>query len=108
VLRGIQERLAGIVHGTTDRLTEISPPVPPAWVPIPMVAYDPYWTSFNQRFAFRPGMRSWPAIEEPRPSVMIDLVPIFTGGRAHAGRNVPVSGGHVVGAPVCVGGACLD
>ncbi|GGQ83639.1 hypothetical protein GCM10010166_62250 [Couchioplanes caeruleus subsp. azureus] len=82
VLRGLQERLAGIVHGTTDHLGEIPPPAPPAWVPIPMDADDPYWASFNQRFAFRPGMRSWPAIEEPGPSVTIDLEPIFAGGHA--------------------------
>jgi hypothetical protein len=43
---------------------------------------DVYWTPFNQRFNFRPGMRSWPAIDEPQPSVTIDLGPIFAGGHA--------------------------
>jgi hypothetical protein len=40
------------------------------------------WTPFHQRFAFRPGMRSWPAIEEPRPSVTFDLGPLFAGSHA--------------------------
>ena len=40
---------------------------------------DAYWDPFHQRFAFRPGMESWPAITEPRPSVTIDLGPIFAG-----------------------------
>ncbi|WP_433731906.1 DUF2716 domain-containing protein [Actinoplanes sp. CA-051413] len=82
VLRGIQEKLAGIVHGADDRPTESTPSARPAWEPIPMDADDTYWDPFYQRFAFRPGMRSWPAIEEPRPSVTVDLGPIFAGSHA--------------------------
>jgi hypothetical protein len=81
VLRGLQERLAGIVHGTADHLPEVVSP-PPAWEPIPMDADDTYWARFNQRFAFRPGMESWPAIDEPHPSVTVDLAPTFAGGHA--------------------------
>ncbi|WP_326559089.1 DUF2716 domain-containing protein [Micromonospora sp. NBC_01796] len=49
-----------------------------------------YWTSFDQRFGFRPGMRSWPAIREPRPSVTLDLGPIFAGDHVQfaAGADV--------------------
>jgi hypothetical protein len=77
VLRGIQEKLAGIIHGTDHRVIGSGPPVEPAWEPIPMEADDTCWTSFCQRFDFRPGTRSWPAITEQRPSVTIDLGPIF-------------------------------
>ncbi|WP_246594970.1 DUF2716 domain-containing protein [Actinoplanes auranticolor] len=79
VLRGIQEKLAGIVHGVNAHLVETGPPAQPAWQPIPMDADDRYWDLFYQRFAFRPGMASWPAIDEPRPSVTFDLGPIFAG-----------------------------
>lgn len=82
VLRGIQERLAGIVHGADDRIADTTSSAQPAWEPIPMDSDDTYWTPFQQGFAFRPGMRSWPAIDEPRPSVTIDLSPIFTGSHA--------------------------
>jgi hypothetical protein len=81
VLRGLQDRLAGIVHGADDRLPKATSSRP-VWEPIPMDADDTYWTPFNQRFAFRPGMRSWPAIDEPRPSVTIDLGPVFNGSHA--------------------------
>jgi hypothetical protein len=47
-----------------------------------MDADDTYWDPFHQRFAFRPGMRSWPAIDEPRPSVTVDLGPIFAGSHS--------------------------
>ncbi|GAA1542929.1 hypothetical protein GCM10009827_073180 [Dactylosporangium maewongense] len=79
VLRGIQERLAGVVHGSADRVAAAEPSARPAWEPIPMDADDIYWEPFHQRFAFRPGMRSWPAINEPVPSVTFDLAPIFAG-----------------------------
>lgn len=79
VLRGIQQRLAGIVHGADNRLAETTALARPAWEPIPMDTDDTYWTPFYQRFAFRPGMRSWPAIDEPRPSVTIDLGHVFAG-----------------------------
>ncbi len=82
VLRGLQERLAGIIHGADDRLADTTPSAQPAWEPITMDADDTYWTAFYQRFSFRPGMQSWPAIDEPRPSVTIDLEPIFTGDHA--------------------------
>jgi hypothetical protein len=82
LLRGLQERLAGIVHGADDRLAGATRPARPAWEPIPMDTDDAYWTPFNQRFNFRPGMRSWPAIDDPQPSVTIELGPIFAGGRA--------------------------
>jgi hypothetical protein len=78
VLRGIQEKLTGIVHGTEDRITWSGQPVQPAWEPIPMDSDDTYWTPFYERFDFRPGMQSWPAITEPIPSVTIDLGPIFS------------------------------
>ena len=89
VLRGIQERLAGIIHGGADRLIETIPSARPAWEPIPMDVDDRYWNPFYERFAFRPGMESWPAIEEPRPSVTIDLGPIFAGSHPEfsAGAN---------------------
>ncbi|MET8234864.1 DUF2716 domain-containing protein [Micromonospora sp. NPDC005298] len=78
VLRGIQEKLAGIVHGTDDRITWSGQLVQPAWEPISMDSDDTYWTPFSERFDFRPGMQSWPAITEPVPSVTIDLGPIFS------------------------------
>jgi hypothetical protein len=77
MLRGIQEKLAGIIHGASERLIGSEPPVQPAWEPISMDAYDAYWSPFSQRFGFRPGMHSWPAIVEPIPSVTVDLGPIF-------------------------------
>ena len=86
LLRGVQERLAGIVHGTTDVLVETTPTVLPAWEPIPIDA-DVYRTPFYERFAFRPSISSWPAIEEPRPSVTVDLEPIFAGGPARFGAG---------------------
>ncbi|MFI7547453.1 DUF2716 domain-containing protein, partial [Actinoplanes sp. NPDC049599] len=70
------------VHGVNDRLDETTTSTRPAWEPIPMETDDTYWAPFQQRFAFRPGMRSWPAIEEPRPSVTVDLAPIFAGSHA--------------------------
>ncbi|WP_043824927.1 DUF2716 domain-containing protein [Rhodococcus opacus] len=48
-------------------------PLPPAWTDLPN--RDRYWTEFEERFRFRPGMKpeSWPAIAEPTPSVTFDL-----------------------------------
>ena len=49
-------------------------PLPPAWTDLP--DRDRYWTEFEERFGFRPGMKpeSWPAIAEPTPSVTFDLI----------------------------------
>ena len=80
LLRGIQEKLAGIIHGIDDRITDLGPPVQPAWEPIAMDADDAYWALFNRRFDFRPKFSSSPAITEPRPSVTFDLSPIFASG----------------------------
>jgi hypothetical protein len=82
VLRSIQEKVAGIIHGRDDRVAELGPAVQPAWSPISMDADDAYWTPFRQRFGFRPDMHSWPAITEPVPSVTVDLSPIFA-ARSH-------------------------
>ncbi|GAA2590883.1 hypothetical protein GCM10010435_81980 [Winogradskya consettensis] len=87
VLRGLQERVAGIVYGVEDRLVENGPPVPPAWEPISMDVDDAYWDPFYQRFNFRPSMYQWPAITEPEPSVTIDLGPIFDAGHAQFGAG---------------------
>ncbi|MEV0809729.1 PEP/pyruvate-binding domain-containing protein [Micromonospora sp. NPDC050200] len=78
VLRTIQQKVAAIVHGSDDRVTEVGPQSQPARSPISMDADDEYWTPFCRRFAFRPGMHSGePAIAEPVPSVTADLGPIF-------------------------------
>ena len=44
--------------------------------------YEEYWTPFDDRFHFRPGMdpATWPAITEPEGSVTFDLAPIFASG----------------------------
>jgi hypothetical protein len=41
--------------------------------------YERYWSLFDDRFHFRPGMASetWPAIDEPLGSVTLDLSPVF-------------------------------
>ena len=83
VLRTIQEKVAGIVYGSDDRVTDVGPQLQPAWSPISMDADDEYWTPFCRRFDFRPGMDSGePAIAEPVPSVTVDLGPIFA-ARSH-------------------------
>jgi hypothetical protein len=87
ILRGVQERIAGIVHGAGDRLAQTGPAVPPAWEPISMDVDDAYWDPFYQRFNFRPSMQNRPAISEPQPSVTIDLGPIFAGGHAQFGAG---------------------
>lgn len=48
-----------------------------AWEQIP--DYERYWSPFDERFHFRPGMdpKTWPAIDEPPGSVTLDLSPIF-------------------------------
>jgi len=82
VLRSIQGKLAGIVHGADDRVTGSGPQPQPAWSPISMDADDEYWTPICRRFEFRPSIHSWPAITEPVPSVTVDLGPIFA-ARSH-------------------------
>ena len=84
MLRGFQERLADIVHGVDDRLDRDHSVGSACLEPISMDADDTYWDPFNQRFAFRPGTRSWPAIDEPRPWVAVDLGPIFAGSHSRA------------------------
>jgi hypothetical protein len=46
--------------------------------------YERYWTPFDARFHFRPGMdpATWPAIEEPPGSVTVDLTPVFANDSA--------------------------
>ena len=41
--------------------------------------YEQFWTPFDARFHFRPGVSSetWPAILEPAGSVTFDLSPVF-------------------------------
>ena len=48
----------------------------PAWQPLD---YATAWTTFERRFRFRPSMdpATWPAINEPVPSVTLDLRPVF-------------------------------
>jgi hypothetical protein len=82
VLRTIQEKVAGIVHGSYDRVAPLDAQAPPAWSPISMDVDDQYWTPFRQRFDFRPSMHHEPAITEPVPSVTVDLGPIFA-ARSH-------------------------
>jgi hypothetical protein len=82
ILRGIQEGLADIIHGAAERVAAVEPRDQPAWEPIPADADDRYWKLFCQRFDFRPGTQSSPAINEPVPSDTIDLAPIFAGSRS--------------------------
>ncbi len=50
-----------------------------AWHEIDDEHYQKFWRLFDDRFAFRPGIAPgrWPAIQEPAPSVTIDLAPVF-------------------------------
>jgi Protein of unknown function (DUF2716) len=50
-----------------------------AWAQVDLDKYETYWTPFDAKFRFRPGVdpSSWPAIREPSPSVTIDLTPVF-------------------------------
>lgn len=50
-----------------------------AWETLDPAREDHYWNAFQDRFHFRPSIRSseWPAIDEPSPSVTIDLGPIY-------------------------------
>ncbi|MEV6348921.1 DUF2716 domain-containing protein [Actinoplanes sp. NPDC051851] len=68
VLREIQEQF----HYDRPPAT----PHEPAWTPMPDGEDDEIWRRFQARFAFRPGMRSFPAIDEPTPSVTFDLAAI--------------------------------
>jgi hypothetical protein len=84
VLRSVQEKIAGIVHGSVDGLVAIEHEAQPAWCPISMDDDDEYWAGFYQRFAFRPGMSiAEPAISEPAPSVTLDLSPICSARDVH-------------------------
>lgn len=84
LLRSVQEKVAGIVHGSRDRLDAAEHQAQPAWCPIPLDDDDEYWAGFYERFAFRPGMdEPEPAIDEPTPSVTFDLGPIFTARDVH-------------------------
>jgi hypothetical protein len=50
-----------------------------AWAQLDLDMYETYWSPFDARFGFRPGVdpSTWPAIREPSPSVTIDLSSIF-------------------------------
>ncbi|WP_433415766.1 DUF2716 domain-containing protein [Microtetraspora malaysiensis] len=50
----------------------------PAWQEIDLDHYEDFWAPFDARFRFRPNQSREPAINEPTPSVTIDLAPIFT------------------------------
>ncbi|MBG0819322.1 DUF2716 domain-containing protein [Planomonospora sp. ID91781] len=61
----------------------------PAWQQIESERYEDFWAAFDARFNFRPQYKpshelyDEPAINEPTPSVTIDLSPIFaTSGSA--------------------------
>ncbi|MEV0456522.1 DUF2716 domain-containing protein [Catellatospora methionotrophica] len=78
VLRTLQGRAAGLVHGSADRLADAGPGRLPSWSPISTDTDGEYWTPFYERFQFRPHFRpAGPAILEPVPSVTVDLGPIF-------------------------------
>jgi hypothetical protein len=53
-----------------------------AWQQIEPESYEDHWTPFDSRFTFRPrsGQHGEPAINEPAPSLTIDLAPIFAKG----------------------------
>ncbi len=52
---------------------------PPQWSLLDPADDDRYWSRFRSTFGFRAGTNpdSWPAIEEPTPSITIDLKLIF-------------------------------
>jgi hypothetical protein len=52
-----------------------------SWEEIPHEQYEDYWAPFDARFQFRAGIQPerWPAIQEPAPSVTLDLAPVFNG-----------------------------
>jgi hypothetical protein len=84
VLRSIQEKIAGIVYGSDDCVASTEVQAQPVWSPINMDADDEHWARFYQRFSFRPGMFvKEPAIDEPTPSVTLDLSPTFTAQDVH-------------------------
>ena len=92
VLRSIQEKLAGAIHGDVDHAVDTTAHEEPAWVPIGGESYAARWVPFAERFGFRAGTTSeaWPGIAEPHPSVTIDLGPIFRDtdhGRSAAGQR---------------------
>src|SRR6267154_900611 len=51
------------------------------WEEIPHEQYQDYWAPFDARFQFRASIQPerWPAIQEPAPSVTLDLGPVFNG-----------------------------
>ncbi|MBG0831646.1 DUF2716 domain-containing protein [Planomonospora sp. ID67723] len=51
----------------------------PAWQQIESERYEDFWAPFDARFDFRPSPEPYdePAINEPAPSITIDLSPIF-------------------------------
>ncbi len=62
----------------------------PAWEEIPEENYEDFWGPFTERFRFQPTQRApGPAIQEPTPSVTLDLDSIFAdpGPRFAAGQQ---------------------
>lgn len=59
--------------------------ITPRWSLLDPADDDRYWRRFRSTFHFRAGTQaeSWPAIDEPTPSITFDLSPIF--GRDPAG-----------------------
>ena len=49
----------------------------PAWEEIPLERYDDHWGPFDARYHFSPSLHGGPAIDEPSPSVTIDLAPVL-------------------------------
>lgn len=90
LLRNIQEKVAGIVHGSETSARSSGQYEDPAWVPISMDRDDEYWAPFDRKFQFRPKYApAQLAITEPTPSVTLDLNPIFAAGHGEfaAGEN---------------------
>jgi hypothetical protein len=50
-----------------------------AWEEVPAENYEDFWGPFHARFNFRPKLREYPGIDEPAPSITMDLAPIFGG-----------------------------
>jgi hypothetical protein len=58
-----------------------------AWEQIPIENYEDFWGPFDARFNFRPKVWQHPGINEPSPSVTVDLAPIFDGSPAEFGAG---------------------
>lgn len=58
-----------------------------AWEQVPGFDGDylRYWDAFYERFQFKPGVNSRPAIREPAPSVTFDLSTVFANGPTDGG-----------------------